>query len=59
MLSACGSSGESKILGLKSKNCKRMAKGAKTNEPNDIVSLIKQKREGPTPLNDLDPNALD
>lgn len=46
-------------MGLTSKHWKRLARGTKTNEPTKFVSPIKQKREGPTPLNDLDPNALD
>ena len=46
-------------MGPTSKHWKRLARGTKTNEPTKSVSPIKQKRETPTPLNDLDPNALD
>lgn len=45
-------------MGPTSKHWKRLARGTKTNEPIKSISLIKQKREGLTPLNDLDPNAL-
>ena len=46
-------------FGLSSKHWKRLARDGKPNEASIAVSPIKQKKEGPTPLSKLDPNALE
>ena len=48
----------SKKLGPKSKHWKRLAKEVKANGSCTNKSPGSQKREGPTPLQELDPNAL-
>lgn len=46
-------------LGPSSKHWKRLARGEKSSESVISLSPIKQKREGPTPLSELDPNVLE
>ena len=46
-------------MGPKSKHWKRLAREIKSDSPKKNKSLTKQKRECPTPLIELDPNALD
>ena len=46
-------------MGPKSKHWKRLAKEIKSDTPKKNKSPTKQKRECPTPLIELDPNALE